>query len=69
MGDGEPFYAETCTYINNLKKVGIEAEMDVYHSNMHAFDMMKPQLEISKQAALAFDRRFEYAMNNYYAEN
>ena len=69
VGDGEPFYAETCTYINNLKKVGIEAEMDVYHSNMHAFDMMKPQLEISKQAALAFDRRFEYAMNNYYAEN
>ena len=69
VGDGEPFYAETCAYINNLKKAGIEAKRDVYHSNMHAFDMMKPQLVISKQAALAFNRHFEYAMNHYFADN
>lgn len=69
VGDGEPFYAETCTYINNLRKAGVKAELDVYHSDVHAFDMMKPQLEISKQAALAFDRHFEYAMNHYYADN
>lgn len=69
VGDGEPFYAETCTYINNLKKAGIEAKLDVYHSNMHAFDMMKPQLAISRQAALAFNRHFEYAMGHYFAEN
>ena len=64
-----PFYAETCTYINNLKKAGIEASLDVYHSNMHAFDMMKPQLAISRQAAFAFNRHFEYAMGHYFAEN
>ena len=69
VGDGEPFYAETCTYINNLKKAGVEAKLDVYHSNMHAFDMMKPQLEISKQAALAFNRQFAYALHHYFAEN
>lgn len=69
VGDGEPFYAETCTYINNLKKAGIEAELDVYNSNMHAFDMMKPQLEISKQAALVFNKHFEYAMEHYFADN
>jgi len=69
VGDGEPFYAETCTYINNLKKAGIEAELDVYNSNMHVFDMMKPQLEISKQAALAFNKHFEYAMKHYFADN
>ena len=69
VGDGEPFYAETCTYINNLKQAGIEAELDVYNSNMHAFDMMKPQLEISKQAALAFNKHFEYAMDHYFADN
>lgn len=69
VGDGEPFYAETCTYINNLKKAGIKAQLDIYHSNMHAFDMMKPQLEISKQAALAFNRHFAYALNHYFAEN
>ena len=69
VGDGEPFYAETCTYINNLKQAGIEAELDVYNSNMHAFDMMKPQLEISKQAALTCNKHFEYAMDHYFAEN
>lgn len=69
VGDGEPFYAETCTYINNLKKAGVEAKLDVYHSNMHAFDMMKPQLAISRQAALAFNRHFEYAMEHYFADN
>ena len=69
VGDGEPFYAETCTYINNLKKAGAQAELDVYPSNMHAFDMMKPQLAISRQAAGAFNRQFEYARDHYFAEN
>lgn len=69
VGDGEPFYAETCTYINNLRQAGIEAELDVYNSNMHAFDMMQPQLEISKQAASTFNKHFEYAMDHYFAEN
>lgn len=69
VGDGEPFYAETCTYINNLKMAGIEAELDIYHSNMHAFDMMKPKLAISRQAVLAFNRHFEYARNHYFAKN
>ncbi len=69
VGDGEPFYAETCTYIENLKKAGVEAAMDVYSSNMHAFDMLKPQLEISKQAAKTFNQHFEYAMEHYFAEN
>ena len=54
VGNGEPFYAETCTYIDNLR-AGIEAEMDVYKSDMHAFDMVRPALEISKSAALRFN--------------
>lgn len=69
VGNGEPFYAETCTYIDNLCKAGIEATMDVYKSDMHAFDMMKPELEISKNAVLKFDKHFEYAMKHYFAEN
>lgn len=69
VGNGEPFYAETCAYIHNLRKAGIEAEMDVYKSDMHAFDMMKPALEISKSAALKFNQHFEYAMEHYFAEN
>lgn len=69
VGNGEPFYAETRTYIDNLCKAGIEAEMDVYKSDMHAFDMMKPALEISKNAAQKFNKHFEYAMEHYFAEN
>lgn len=69
VGDGEPFYSETCTYIENLKKAGIKADMDVYHSNMHAFDMMKPEEQLSKTAAEKFNQHFEYAMEHYFADN
>ena len=42
---------------------------DVYHTNMHAFDMMKPKLAISKEAAKKFNDHFEYALNHFFAEN
>lgn len=69
VGDGEPFYAETCDYVENLHKAGIKAEMDVYKSDMHAFDMMKPEWEISKKAIQRFNEHFEYAVEHYFAEN
>mgnify|MGYP002869382006 CR=1 FL=1 len=37
VGDGEPFYAETLAYVENLKAAGVEVEADVYHTDMHAF--------------------------------
>lgn len=37
VGDGEPFYVETLRYIENLKRAGIPAEVDVYHTDIHAF--------------------------------
>lgn len=69
VGDGEPFYCETLTFIDNLTKAGVEASVDIYHSDMHAFDMMKPELDISKQAADKFNRQFAYALEHYFAEN
>ena len=69
VGDGEPFYAETCTFIENLKRAGVEAEMDVYPTNMHAFDMMRPEESLSKQAAAKFNAKFDYARKHYFAEN
>ena len=69
VGDGEPFYAETCTFIENLKRAGVEAEMDVYSTNMHAFDMMRPEEPLSKQAAAKFNAKFDYARKHYFAEN
>ena len=67
VGDGEPFYAETMGYIRHLKEVGIPAEVDVYHTNIHAFDMMKPELEISAIAAERFNRQFAYAKEHFFA--
>jgi acetyl esterase/lipase len=50
VADGEPFYAETLSYVNNLKAAGVEAKVDVYHGNTHAFDMLLPWQEQSKLA-------------------
>ena len=68
-GDGEPFYAETLQYIENLKRAVISADVDVYHTDIHAFDMMRPKLEISRVAAEKFNQAFAYAKEHYFAEN
>ena len=65
VGDGEPFYAETLEYVKNLNAAGVEADVDVYHTDMHAFDMLRPMDEISREAAAKFNRRFEYAVEHY----
>ena len=51
VGEGEPFYAETLQYVANLKAAGVEAEADVYPTNVHAFDMLYPEQEAAKQAS------------------
>ena len=61
VGDGEPFYAETLAYVENLKKAGVAAEVDVYHTDMHAFDMLRGD-ELSREAIQQFERRFEAAL-------
>ena len=63
----EPFYAETMAFIDNLRRAGVEAGIDVYPGLFHAFDMMLPCLKVSKQAGAEFDRRFEYAAEHYFA--
>lgn len=67
VGDGEPFYAETLKFVDDLQKAGVEAEAeaDVYHTDVHAFDMLKPGDEISRQAIAAFERKVSYALENY----
>jgi acetyl esterase/lipase len=68
VGDGESFCQVPLDFIENLKKSRVEASVDVYPSDMHAFDMMKPGLEISRQAIRKFNERFEYAKVHYFAE-
>ena len=38
--DGEPFCDETRSYVQKLKEAGIEAHVDVFHGNIHAFDKL-----------------------------
>ncbi len=65
VGDGEPFYAETLQFADHLKAAGIEARVDVYHTDVHAFDMLRTEDDMSKRAIAAFETHFEYALENY----
>ena len=67
VGDGEPFYAETVRYFAQLRAAGIPAELDIYHTDLHAFDMMQPETALSRQAAAAFDRNFAWALAHCFA--
>ena len=59
VGEGEPFYRETLDYVSTLKAAGVDAEADVYPTNVHAFDMLKPDEEISREAIRRFNEHFE----------
>lgn len=67
VGDGEPFYSETVQYIESLKACGIPACVDIYRSNMHAFDMMKPNEPLAVEAARRFNEQFAFAKAHYFA--
>lgn len=69
VGDIEPFYCETLTYIENLQKAGVEAKVDVYPNWFHAYDMMRPFRKVSKEAIAKFEAEFRYATEHYFAGN
>lgn len=67
VGDQEPFYCETLAYIENLKKAGVTAYVDVYPTGFHAFDMLLPFRRISRQAITEFEKQYLYAAEHYRA--
>lgn len=67
VSTGEPFYAETMEYIRRLRECGTPASADVYETDMHAFDMMRPKDALSIEAARRFNESFAYAQTNYFA--
>ena len=69
VGDGEPFYCETLTYIDNLKKAGVPAEVDVYHTDVHCFDLLCEDPALAKEARNRFLAHFKTAMATYVSEN
>ena len=67
VAGSEPFYAETVHYFDSLRAAGVPAKLDVYYTNMHAFDMMRPHDAQSIAAAEKFERRFADAQACYFA--
>ena len=67
VGDQEPFYCETLTYIENLQKAGVPAKVDVYHTGFHAFDMLTPFRKLSRRAVKEFEKQYLYAAEHYFA--
>ena len=67
VGNIEPFYCETLTYIDNLKAAGVEARVDVYPGWFHAYDIFFPFRAVVKQAVAAFEEQFCYAAEHYTA--
>lgn len=58
VGDGEPFLCETLDYVERLRESGVRAEIDIYHTDRHAFDMLRPDDDLSKQAILRLNEKF-----------
>ena len=56
------------TFIENLRKAEVPAEIDVYPGLVHAFDMLKPSLEASKDAAWRFNEWVGAALERYFAK-
>ena len=67
VGDIEPFYNETVTFIDNLQKAGVSAKVDVYKGCFHAFDTMCPNSRISKQTTARMLKEFLFAVENHFA--
>lgn len=67
VGDIEPFYCETLTYIENLRAAGVEAKVDVYPRWFHAYDMFFPFMPMAKLAVSRFEKQYRYAVKHYFA--
>ena len=67
VGDIEPFYCETLTFIEHLRAAGVEASVDVYPGCFHAFDMLLPFLKVSRKAIARFEEWYQYAAKHYTA--
>ena len=68
VGEREPFYCETLSYVENLKRAGVLAEAVVYPTSVHAFDMLMPWRRISKRAIAAFEAAYCEAAEHARAE-
>ena len=55
--------------MENLRAAGVEVGLDVYEGLYHAFDMLQPKKEVSRIAIERFEKAFEDARQNCFADN
>ena len=67
VGDIEPFYDETLTYVRHLQEAGIRAEVDVWPGCFHAFDVLLPRKKESRDAIARFEEKVGYAIAHDFA--
>lgn len=67
VNDGEPFFSETLAYVRKLQAAGMEASCNVYHGDVHAFDMLTPWTREARQATATFEGRFDHAAAHFRA--
>ena len=68
VSDKDPLYDETVKYIENLRKAGIKAEIDIYPNSPHAFDILEPFAKNSKHAKENFEKNYLYAVEHYFKD-
>jgi acetyl esterase/lipase len=68
VGDLEPFRDETFEYVNNLRKADVPVNFEMYKGCYHAFDIICSKSEVSKKATSFLIDSFNYAVENYFAE-
>lgn len=54
--------AETLKCVARLRAAGVEAEADVYHTDYDAFDLLKPDFPLSREAIGKLYKQFEFAL-------
>lgn len=69
VGDLEPFRDETIQYVENLKKSNIPVTFKLYKGCFHAFDVVFPDKEISKDAWNFLLTSFTTYINRYVLNN
>ncbi len=67
VGSIELFRDETVAYFDGLRRAGVPARLELYDGCYHAFDMLKPNADVSKQALAFLQEAYREALERYTA--
>ena len=65
VGTEDPFYAETLSLVQKLKKAGVQVDFKIFEGCFHGFDVVCPLSKKAKEAKQFLMDGFEKAINNY----